>query len=247
MIASNAQDWPLEAMAGLLFFGPFIAAEVLPLRSGSLLQKATRILLFSYLLIALLLQALNSTKTFINDGMERERLVHLQEGIGRYEEQRLRMLDRVYARLVRENECVPKSRARKNAIACDTLWRQYEEVLDTPKTYSVDPPSTDAFREALRRRLAWLDKLVQKLPADRRVFEYGVVFDFTVRDHSTMEILVWTAHNYGQARAQILIAQFCRNIMLLVLTIVVGIWYHATAEERRKLLKGAQQSAIDAS
>src|SRR5580658_8251137 len=125
-IAGNAQDWPLRAMAGLLFFGPFIAAEMLPLQSGSALQKVTKVLLFSYLLIALLLQALNGTKTLVNDGMERERLVRLQDGINQFEERRLHMLDHVYDRLLRENGCIPKqSPTRKNAIACEALWHQY--------------------------------------------------------------------------------------------------------------------------
>ena len=59
-----------------------------------------------------------------------------------------------------------------------------------------------------------------------------------------MEILVWTAHNYSQVRAQVLIAQFCRSIMLLLLTILVGIWYHATADERKKLLDAPKNSVL---
>lgn len=241
-IAGDPHDWLLRAMAGLLFFGPFIAAEMLPLQSGLVLPKVTKALLFSYLMIALLLQALNSTRTMVSDGMERERLLALQKSIDQYEEQRLGMLDHVYNGLLRENGCLPKAnRARKNAIACETLWRQFEEVLNAPKTYMVDPPGNDALRELLRHRLDALDDLCRKVPAERRVFEYGTSFDFTSADHSTVEILAWTAHHSQEERAQALIAQFCRSLMLLILTIIVGIWYHASADKRKKYLsKGTE-------
>jgi hypothetical protein len=244
-IAGDSQDWLLRAMAGLLFFGPFVAAEILPPRPGSSLQKLTKIVLFSYLMVALLLQALNSTRTMMNDGMEREQLAHLREGINRYEEGRLRALDRIYRGLLQENGCIPRSsRSQKKTIGCDTLWRQYEDILDAPRIYALDPPATDAFREMLRRKLDRLDDLSRKVPTDRRVFEYGTTFDFTPRDTTAMEILAWTAHHYGQERAQVLIAHFCRSIMLLVLTVIVGIWYHATADERKKLLEDPAPPSI---
>ena len=244
-IAGDSQDWLLRAMAGLLFFGPFVAAEILPPRSGSSLQQLTKIVLFSYLMVALLVQALNSTRTLMNDGMEREQLAHLRESINRHEEARLRTLDRIYHSLLHENGCTPKSsRPQKKSIGCDTLWRQYEEILNVPRTYAFDPPGTDAFRDLLRHQLDRLDDLFRKLPTDRRVFEYGTTFDLTPHDHTAMEILSWTAHHYGQDRAQVLIAHFCRSIMLLVLTVIVGIWYHATADERKRLLEDPIAAAL---
>jgi hypothetical protein len=236
-MAGDSRDWLLRAMAGLLFFGPFIAAEMLPLETGSFLQKLTKTLLFSYLTVALLMQALNSTRTRVNDGMERERLARLQEKVSLYEQRQLQTLDSIYVRLLHENGCITKDNRSRDAIGCDTRRHLREDVLNTPKTFWMTPPSTDAFRELLRARLVHLDKLVRNLPIDLRVLETGPNFDLAVPDRSTSEILAWTAHNYSQERAQVLIAQFCRSIMLLILTLVIGIWYHATAEERKKFLK----------
>jgi hypothetical protein len=65
------------------------------------------------------LQALNSTKTLMNDGMEREHLVRLQESINQHEEGRLRLLDRIYEQLLHENGCLSKkNRVRKSPIGC---------------------------------------------------------------------------------------------------------------------------------
>ena len=237
-IAGDSQDWLLRAMAGLLFFGPFVAAEILQPQAGSSLQRLTRTVLFSYLLLALLVQALNSTRTLMSEGMEREQLTQLRVRINRYEEERLRALDRVFRVLLRENGCIPRSNLLpKKSIGCDTLWKQYEEVLDSPRTYALDPSGTDAFRDLLRRQLDRLSELSRKVPTGQRVFEYGATFDLTPKDHTAMEILAWTARHYGQDRAQVLIAHFCRDIMLLVLNVIVGIWYHATADERKKLLE----------
>jgi len=140
--------------------------------------------------------------------MERERLETIKQTISADEERRLRALNVTYQRLLRENSCLARSRnrARKNALACDTLWRQYEEILNTPRTYWIDPPRTEEFRQSLG-------------------------------DHRTIDILAWTAKNYRQQHAQVLIAQLGRSMMLLILTLVVGVWYHATTYKRKALLQ----------
>ena len=113
---------------------------------------------------------------------------------------------------------------RGNSVACETLSKNREEVINEPKTYEFDPAGTTQFRDQLKARLERLDQLRRKLPAERRTIEVFQAFDLSIQPHSSVEVLAWASKNLDQPVAQVLAAHIGKNIMVLILTLLVGVW-----------------------
>ncbi len=237
VMAGNSHNWFLQAMAGLVYFGPFVADELTPHQDRPFILRLTKPVLLTYLCIAIVFQALGSSRSFIADRMEREHLEDIRARVTIWEKGRFASLSARYQRLLQENGCYRRDqpRSRNKAVACETLFKDYREVTEAPETVVDDPLQNGLFRDAIRARVNKWTALARRLPLGPSMPEYPEPVVLSRVSQSTWQILSWTYQNYYEDHALSLLGPLFRNLMLLPLTILVGVFHNNTAGQRQQI------------
>ncbi len=227
VFGGSSSPWPVQLLVGFIYFGPFVAAEVTYSRLRDLLLKATRTILVLILMSAIVIQALNSSRSLVNERLELERLGEITLQVDNFERKELQRLVAVNEGLLRDSHCRgPEVRRQGNLSACQAHWKQRDEVLNFPRLYRDTPHESTAIRAELAKRLNELSRLEQSVSTCRRQLRPETFRpDLAPDQHGLTETLRWLTSNIGNVDSEPMIAHVLRGMVLLVLTAVVSCFH----------------------